>query len=243
MKSLPFSVATLRLALREGWQLAAATRRISLVYASIFTLAGALIIGGLLVRGLTPFVIAAAGAFMLLGPVFLAGFHGIAAAHEAGQGGGAAAVFGGFRRAAPTLWVLALVCALLFMIFITDAAILYSYMIGGAPVWLAELPANPGGVGRFLLWGSVSGLFIAGLLYAVSVFAVPLLCERRSSLVGAIALSVRLVFANLLPAILWAWLLAVGIIGSVLLLPLLPLTLPWLAFAGRALYRRVLPAD
>ena len=188
-------------------------------------------------------MIAAAGAFMLLGPVFLAGFYGIAAAHEAGRDGGMAAVLGGFRRAAPALWVLALVCALLFMIFVTDAAILYSYMIGGTPVWLGELPADPRAVGRFLLWGSVSGLFIAFLLYAVSAFAVPLLCECRSGLVGAVAISVRLVFANFAPAMLWALLLSATIIASVLLLPLLPLTLPWLAYAGRALYRRALPAD
>lgn len=242
MPSQPFSFATVRAALGEGWRLAAATRRISVAYALIFTLGGGLIVGGLLVSGLTPFVIAAAGAFMLLGPVFLAGFYGIAAAHEAGRPADLAALLGGFRRAAPTLWILALVCALLFMIFITDAAILYSYMIGGTPVWLAELPAEPRAVGRFLLWGGVSGLFIAFLLFAVSAFAVPLLCERRAGLVGAIVTSVRLVFANFLPAMLWALLLAATIIASSLLLPLLPLTLPWLAYAGRALYRRVLPA-
>lgn len=243
MKPQPLSIATIRAALREGWQLAAATRRTSLGYALIFTVGGALILGGLLLRGLTPLVIAAAGAFMLLGPVFLAGFYGIAAAHEAGQGGGVGAVLAGFRRAAPALWVLALVCALLFMIFVTDAAILYSYMIGGTPVWLAELPADPRAVGRFLLWGSVSGLFIAFLLFAVSVFAVPLLCEQRAGLVGAVVTSVRAVFGNFRLAMLWALLLAGIVIGSILLLPLLPLTLPWLAFAGRALYRRVLPAD
>ncbi|HEX6735270.1 MAG TPA: DUF2189 domain-containing protein, partial [Azonexus sp.] len=218
------------------------TRRVSLGYALIFTAGGALILGGLLASGLTPFVIAAAGAFMLLGPVFLAGFYGIAAAHEAGQGGGVGAVLAGFRRAAPALWVLALVCALLFMIFITDAAILYSYMVGGTSVWLAELPADPRAVGRFLLWGGASGLFIAFLLYAVSAFAVPLLCERRAGLVGAVVTSVRVVFGNFVPAMLWALLLATTIIGSCLVLPLLPLTLPWLAYAGRALYRQVLPA-
>lgn len=243
MKLQPFSVATLGAALRAGWRLAAATRRTSLAYALLFTLAGALIVGVLLASGLTPLVIAAAGAFMLLGPVFLAGFYGIAAAHEAGQGGGVGAVLAGFRRAAPALWALALVCALLFMIFITDAAILYSYMIGGTPVWLADLPADPRAVGRFVLWASVSGLFIASLLYAVAAFAVPLLCERRSTLVGAVAASVRLVFANFLPAMLWALLLAAAIMGSILLLPLLPLTLPWLAYAGRALYRQALPVD
>jgi uncharacterized membrane protein len=71
---------------------------------------------------------------------------------------------------------------------------------------------------------------------------VPLLCERRVGLVGAIVGSVRIVLGNFPLAILWAFLLSTAIIGSVFLLPLLPLTLPWLAYASRALYRETLPA-
>jgi uncharacterized membrane protein len=134
-----------------------------------------------------------------------------------------------------------LVCALLFMIFITDAAILYSYMVGVAPVWLTELMPASAGVLRFLLWGALSGFVVAFLLFAVSAFAVPLLCERRAGLVDAVATSVRVVFANFVPAMAWAGLLSGLVIASILLLPLLPLTLPWLAYASRALYREVVP--
>ncbi len=239
----PISLASLRAALREGWQLAAATRFPSIAYALVFTVIGALILGGLLAAGLAPFMIAAAGAFLLLGPIFFAGFHGIAAAHEAGGPVGLGAALAGFSRAAPALWALALVCALLFIIFITDAAILYSYMVGGEPVRLFALPDDPWGIVRFLWWGGVSGLIVAFMQYAVSAFAVPLLCERRAGLVEAVAASVRIVFGNVGPAMLWAMLLGIIIIGSCLLLPLLPLSLPWLAYAGRALYRRALPAD
>jgi uncharacterized membrane protein len=72
---------------------------------------------------------------------------------------------------------------------------------------------------------------------------VPLLCERRAGLVDAVTASVRVVFGSFLPMMLWAALISGLIIGSILLLPLLPLTLPWLAYASRALYRRVLPVD
>jgi len=243
MKLLPFSAATLRLALLDGWRLALATWRASAVYALPFAVADALILGGLLAAGLAPFAIAAAGAFLLLCPILLAGFYGIAAAHEAGQAVTGAAALNGFRRAAPALWALALVCVLLFMIFVSDAAILYGYMLGGAPVRLFERPADPGMVARFLLWSGASGLFVAGILFPVAVFAAPLLCERRADLVGAVAASVRAVFANFAPAMLWALLLAAVLLGSCLLPPLLPLTLPWLAHASRALCRRLLPAD
>ncbi|KYC29271.1 conserved membrane protein of unknown function [Sterolibacterium denitrificans] len=236
-----FTPADIRSALFSGWQLTRQTWRASLIYGGFFTLIGALILGLLLAHGFGPFVIAAAGAFMLVGPVILAGFFGIARAHERGQPTGPASVWAGFTEASSAIWVISLVCALLFMIFITDAAILYSYMVGGTPVWLNEFETLHIGVGHFLLWGSVSGFAIAFMLYCVSAFSIPLLCERRCSMVSAIVASVRAVFGNFHAALAWALLLAVCGIGSILLLPLLPVTLPWLSHASRALYRHVFP--
>ena len=237
----PFSFAALQRALLEGWRTANATRGISIGYSLIFVLAGGLIIGGLLRQGWTPFIIAAAGAFMLIGPAILAGFFGIAQAHEAGDRPGPRSIILGFSQAAGALWALALVCGLLFMIFVTDAAILYAYMLGDVPIWLGDLLPGSGGVARFVVWSAVSGAVVAFLLFCVSVFAVPLLCERRAGLVEAVVSSVKGVFSNFIPAISWAVLLSTAVIGSVFLLPLLPLTLPWMAYASRALYREVLP--
>jgi len=87
----------------------------------------------------------------------------------------------------------------------------------------------------------VSGAVVAFLLFAVSAFAVPLLCERRASLVEAVVKSVRIVFGNFFTTMVWAVLLSVTVIASILMLPLLLLTLPWLAYASRALYRSALP--
>ncbi|AXS79655.1 DUF2189 domain-containing protein [Dechloromonas sp. HYN0024] len=237
----PLTFASLRQALAEGWHIASATRRISFVYALIFTLGGLLIIGSLLALGWTPFIIAAAGGFMLVGPITMAGFFGIAGALDGGQPVGPGSIASGFVRASPALWALALVCGLLFMIFMTDAAILYAYVVGVTPVWLDNLlPANSN-VLAFVRWAGISGFVLALLLYAIAAFSTPLLCERRAGLVEAVATSVRIVFANFAPAIVWAFLLSTVVIGSILLLPLLPLTLPWLAYASRALYRQALP--
>lgn len=237
----PFALADIRQALAAGAQLARSTRGASTAYAALFTLIGAVILGSLLTLGFTPFIVAAAGAFMLVGPALLAGFFGIAQAFESGQKVGAGATAAGFAAASPALWVIALVCALLFMIFITDAAILYSYMVGSAPVWLSDILPPSAGVIHFLLWGAISGGVIAFLLFCISAFSIPLLCERRTSLVTAVVASVRTVFGNFAAALVWAILLSALVIGSILLLPLLPFTLPWLAYASRALYRHVFP--
>lgn len=235
-----FSSATIWRALADGWRLANATRGVSIAYSLIFVLAGGLILGGLLLQGWTPFVIAAAGAFMLIGPVILAGFYGIAGAYERGERVAFGNVLTGFGAASRALWALALVCGLLFMIFVTDAAILYAYMLGQTPVWVTDL-TTAAGVFKFFRWASVSGLVVALLLFGVSAFSVPLLCERRAGLVEAVVLSVRIVFGSFPAAMLWAAVLASLTIGSVLLLPVLPLTLPWMAYASRALYRQVVP--
>ena len=237
----PLSLSSLQRALAEGWRIASATRGVSTAYALVFTLGGLLIVGGLLAQGFTPFVLAAAGAFMLIGPVMLAGFYGIAGALEAGEAPGLGSVIRGYAQASRALWALALICALLFMIFVTDAAILYAYMLGAVPIWLDGLVPVSAKVMSFVRWAGVSGLFVAFMLYCVAAFSVPLLCERRAGLIEAVVLSVRVVFGNFLPAIVWAFFLATVTIGSVLLLPLLPLTLPWMAYASRALYRQALP--
>ncbi len=238
MTPRPLSPASLQRALLAGWRMATATRRVSLLYSLCFVLPGGLILGVLLALGWMPLLLVAGGGFMLVAPVTLAGFFGIARAAEAGAGVGLADVSAGFARAATSLWALALVCGLLLMIFVSDAAILYAYLVGGDPVGLLAMPA---GVGNFALWAAASGLIVAFLLYCISAFAVPLLCERRCSLVAAVVLSVRVIFGNFPVAMLWAVLLAgLGITGA-LLLPLLPVFLPWLAYASRALYREVLP--
>jgi hypothetical protein len=156
MTQQPLTLDSLFDALAEGWRVANETRGTSIAYTAIFVLAGAAIIGGLLACGWTPFVIAAAGAFMLVGPVILAGYFGIARACETGGRVGFSAVAAGFGGASRALWALALVCGLLFMIFVTDAAILYAYMIGDVPVWLGELLPASASVARFVLWSEVA---------------------------------------------------------------------------------------
>ena len=126
--------------------------------------------------------------------------------------------------------------------FATDAAILYSYMVGGTPFTFAHVPERALEASRFAFWAGVSGCFIAALVYVVTAFSVPLLAERRAELVPAVVCSVRLVFGNPGPALVWAGILGILGVGSALLLPLFPFVLPWLAYAGRELVRQVVVA-
>lgn len=234
-----FSLTTLGESLAEGWQMTKTTLKASVGYSLVFTLIGLLSLLLLNAAGFLPFMLAMAGSFMIFGPVMLAGFYGIAKAREAGTDPGIGAIFNGFREASPSFWVLALVCMLLFLIFITDAAILYSYMIGDLPLSFSELSEHGPKAVRFLFWTKVSGAFIAGMVYVVTAFSIPLLCERKADLVPAVVTSIRATFGNPVAALAWALLLgSLGILASILL-PALPLVLPWLAYSGRALAHKV----
>lgn len=239
MRIHPFTLTTLAESLAEGWQMTRATLRPSVGYSLVFTFIGLLGLVLLNAFGFLPFMLAMAGSFMIFGPVMLAGFYGIARAREAGEAPGFGAILDGFRQAAPSFWVLALVCLLLFLIFVTDAAILYSYMVGDLPLSFESILENGPKALRFLFWAKVSGAFIAGMVYVVTAFSVPLLCERKAELVPAVVTSIRATFGNAVAALAWALLLgSLGIAASIFL-PALPLVLPWLAYSGRALARRV----
>lgn len=229
-------------ALSTGWRTTRSSRTVSMVYAGMVTLLGFAIMRTLVVHGMAPLVPLAAAAFMLLGPLLLAGFFGIARAVETGKEGGFSDLIRGFRQAPPIVFVLSLVCILLFMIFATDVATLYSYKIGGRMVLPSDLLRPTEEIASVLLWGGIAGLFIGFIVFSISAFSVALICERRAGLVRAITASVQVVFANPQLALPWAALISVSIMISIVILPLLPFTLPPLAYASHALYRQVFPS-
>src|SRR5690606_1116674 len=104
----------------------------------------------------------------------------------------------GCRQAPAGLWAVAVLCAFLFMIWITDAAILYSFMIGGLDTtsqlpWLSQLQQDKV---AFTLWSSLTGAVLAFFVFAVSAFSVPLLHQRRATLIQAVHASVSLVLRH-----------------------------------------------
>ncbi|WP_346285515.1 DUF2189 domain-containing protein [Zoogloea sp.] len=227
------SIACLKAVLAAAWRglWRAPVSTPALAVAAVPAVVGTLILAGLLQTGLAPMVLPMAGGFLLVGPaawpVFLA-------LRRAGSLRGAAAALQGVPRG---LWALAGVCLLLFLIWMSDAATVYSFMIGGETGIGAER------VAWFLLLTSVMGVVLALIVFCIAAFSVPLLLDRRAGLVPAVMASVKAVFTSPGAMLLWAGVLGVTGIASALCPLLLLPVLPWLAFAGDLLYLEIFPPD
>lgn len=154
--------------------------------------------------------------------------------------------FAGFRYTPPALWVVALVETFVFLIWLTDAGVVYGLYFGITPdMGLAEFAAGLAGEGQtlpFLFFSSLMWLLLAFIIYATSAFAVPLLFYRRVNLAGAVSASVKAVFSSFLPMLAWGVLLSVAMLATILLfLPLFPIVFPVLAYASGQASRDVFP--
>ena len=127
------------------------------------------------------------------------------------------------------------------LLWIIDTATLYGFIVGRTPAPLLQLISPSSDVLFFLGWSSLLGALLAFVIFSISAFSVPLLYYRRAGLVRAIQLSVGAVFANLAPCLLWATILSVSIVVSILIFPLFLMAFPVLAFASHALYRELFP--
>lgn len=241
----PFSRKDITEALETGWRTFLAMPGPSMVYAAVFALIGLLLLMAIGELGVSPMALPLAGGFLLVGPVLLSGFLRLSIIHAQGDKPRLLDAFSAFTRVPGGIWIVSILCLFLFFIWITDAAVLYTVMIGGEhlPYQLPWLINLQGQVIAFEFWGSLMGSIIAFLILAISAFSVPLLFDGRAHLVEAVQASVRTVFANFLSSILWGLLLASVILVSIVLLPLLLVTLPTLAYASFSLYRKVFPAS
>lgn len=235
-------IAPIARALAEGWAIFLATRFVSATYAMVFAIIGLVTLGIVEHARVAPMGVVLAGGFMLIGPILVVGFFSIADSWREGGAVGPRSIVTGFRRAPPGLWAIAAICMLLYLIWVTDAATLYGFIVGDLPETMARVAGHrDGSVIAFMAWSSLMGGVLAFVIYCISVFSVPLVYYRQLALVEAIVTSVATVFRHLQVTATWALILAVGILGSIFILPLFLVIFPVLAYGSQALYREYFP--
>lgn len=233
------SFSDLGAALHFGAQRFRQTTWLSLAYSSLFTLIGLGLYLILEAGKIAPISHSLAAGFMLIGPALLVGFFTISDAVDQGRKPALSDIFKGFLHSSAGLWGFTLLCVFLFLIWMTEAATVYAFVVGADPVsFMGMLPPDDN-VAGFLIFTSLGGLVLAFILFIASAFAVPLMTYTDTSMVQAVVASARAVFANFFVMMTWALLLVFLIMGAAWFLPLLPLTLPVCAYTSITLYRVV----
>lgn len=216
---------------------------LSALFATVFAVLGLLLFIALDVFAIAPISLSLSGGFMLIGPILLAGFFALSDRVRAGEKPRSTDFWRGFRSMPRGGWVVSFVCALLFLIWITDAGTLYGFMVGREPTRFAHLLRLDQSVIEFVFFSSIMGAVLAFILFTVSAFSIPLIYDRRANLVSGVSASVRTVFTRFGVVLPWACVLTGIVMLSALLLPLLLVTLPVMAYASREFYFRAFPRE
>lgn len=240
----PYHCADIPRALGFGWRDLRAMPGPSLLLALIL----ALIATGLLLiplaLGTPALALILAGGFGLIGPLLLPPWLALRESWEVGRRPGLGLAWRGYQGAG--VLGIAGFCFFLWLVWVTDAGLLYAFLVGtGTPPDLG-VPAAvgagaPSRVGTFILWSSLLGAGLAVGVHLIAAFAVPLLYEGRAQLIPAVHASVRAMFLSPGAALAWGLTLILGLMAGFLLPPLLLFNLPVLAYAHLYLYRRALP--
>lgn len=241
LRPAPLALADVGAALRFGANQFRRIPLLSMGFALLFVAIGALMFAVLEFGEIAPMSLSLAGGFLLVGPILLAGFFSVSDKLRHGRHANFGDIWDGFRRMPRGGWVVSFVCGLLFLIWITDAGILYGFMVGREPIGFLRLLNIESIVVSYAAYSATMGAVLAFILFAVSAFSIPLIYDRRAQLVSGVVASVRAVFGRFGVVMVWGLSLAAVIMLSVLLLPLLLISLPVMAYASREFYFRVFP--
>ena len=136
-------------------------------------------------------------------------------------------------RAGGQVFFLGLLLCMLMLLWMRAAVLIYALFFGvtafpGLDHIIPMLFGTPYGWLMLAVGSAVGGLF-AAVAFAAGVFSVPMLLDRSVDALTALGSSVRLVWNNLAPLLTWGFIVcllfaisvATGLIGLILLFPLL----------------------
>jgi uncharacterized membrane protein len=195
--------------------------------------------------GQAVFLLAALSGFLLVAPLLAVVFYELSRRLAQGASIDLDAVFGAIKRRWQPIALFGGLLALFFAAWLRLSATLFAYLLGDSGAYsfgaLAQEVFLSDRHPLLLLFWLGSGGILAALSFVVSVVSVPLLLERDVAIDQAIATSLSAVAANVLPMLLWAWLiLLLTLCGFATLLLGLAFTMPLLGHASWHAYRELL---
>lgn len=235
-------------ALSDGLRDIARAPLYSLFFGALFSLLGILITYLLLVVGSSYWVLPLAAGFPLVGPFAAVGLYEVSRRLEMGEPLSWPAVLGAvIREGRFQLPSYAFVTLFVFLIWVYLAHLIFALSFGSSPLVNVSSSIDilfTGSGIAMLIGGTIVGGAIAGLLFSISVIAVPMLLDRDLDVVSAMVASVQAVIRNLQPMLFWGVMIVLACVMGMLPLFLgMILVFPALGHASWHLYRRTVEPE
>lgn len=230
--------------LRAAWRDIAAQPGLSLLYGAGIFLASLAIISIIVAyRGEYALLPALAG-FLIVAPLFAVGLYEKSRLHERGETATLQKMLFVKPKGGAQIYFTGVLLCLLMVLWIRAAVLIYALFLGVRPFpgldhLVPFLISNPIGWGILTVGTLIGGLF-ASFAFAISVFSIPMLLDKRVDALTAMGTSMALVWNNLLPMVIWgAIVLALFAISAITGLAGLIVIFPLLGHATWHAYRTV----
>ncbi|UGA55165.1 DUF2189 domain-containing protein [Vibrio sp. DW001] len=141
--------------------------------------------------------------FMLIGPFLALGLYDASWQREKGHQANLLKSIKAINRNSTSQWAFAVLLTVTLIFWMRIAALVHVFypQVESAP--LADFIP-------FLLTNAVIGLVVAGLIFSISAFSIPLMMERRVDMMTAVFTSFNAVKENLSAMIVWAIMICIG---------------------------------
>lgn len=229
--------------LGQGWDYYRQNPLVSSAYIALFLVPGIIMQMTMMLHGYGLLYYLFAGGFLILSPVLSALYYPLSALSDKGEQASIGDFIGVLSRVPKSCWVLTVLMIVLYLIWITDALIIYSFYFKLEPVYLSDYLANPAyrtEVNSFALNISIAGLVIAIIGSCTTVFSLPHAFEARAGFVDSVAFSIKAIFRHFIVILAWGITLSLSQLAALLIFsPLEIVLLPVLAYANLAAYRQI----
>lgn len=219
--------------LGAGWRDLVRQPMLSLGYGLGVTLVSAALVALLIVLERDYILFPALSGFLIVGPLLALGLYAKSRALERGERTRLSRMLFVSADSGPQIFFAGLLLCLLMLVWMRAAVLLYALFFGvrpfpGLPHIIDLLVTEPAGW-LMLAVGTVVGGLFAAFAFAISVFSIPMLLDRRTDAFTAMGTSMALVWNNAGPMAAWGAIILllclVGIltalIGFIVIFPLL----------------------
>lgn len=171
--------------------------------------------------------------FLIVAPFLAIGLYEKSRTLGEGRSIGLASMLHVRPRAGAQVFFTGLLLSMLMLLWTRAAVLLWALFFGvsefpGLDHVIGILTGSPYGLAMVAVGTAIGGLF-AAFAFSISVFSVPMLLDRDVDALTAMGTSMKLVWNNLMPMIVWGamilWLFALcvatGLIGMIIIFPLL----------------------